>query len=143
MYYILQENCSKSRRFLGLRPRPRWRSLRRSLRPPSRNGLLAFGNRSFAPSALAISPTRTYSLVYTAIYTSTSTPWFHNFRLSYLPPNLVALATPLTMLRLTPQQTKSPSYVAVFFTTLSVSLVLFLFLNLSKPSFADLRLFIQ
>ena len=35
-----------------------------SPRPPSRKGLLAFGNRSFAPSALAISsPDRTYSLV--------------------------------------------------------------------------------
>ena len=45
--------CSKSRRFLGLR-------LRRSPRPPSRKGLLAFGNRSFAPSARAISsPART------------------------------------------------------------------------------------
>src|SRR6218665_2228454 len=44
--------CSKSRRFLELRPRPRWESLRRSTRPPSREGLLAFGNRSFAPSAL-------------------------------------------------------------------------------------------
>ena len=30
----------------------------------SRKGLLAFGNRSFAPSARAISPTQTYSLVY-------------------------------------------------------------------------------
>src|SRR6218665_4138480 len=49
--------CSKSLRFLGLRPRPRWGSLRRSPRPPCRNGLLAFGNRSFAPSALALSPT--------------------------------------------------------------------------------------
>src|SRR6218665_3912758 len=48
--------CSKSRRLLGLRPRPRWGTLRRSLRPPSREGLLAFGNRSFAPSALALSP---------------------------------------------------------------------------------------
>src|SRR6218665_4113479 len=48
--------CSKSRRLLGLRPRPRWGSLRRSLRPPSREGLLAFGNRSFAPSALALTP---------------------------------------------------------------------------------------
>src|SRR6218665_3813933 len=38
--------CSKSRR------------LRRSLRLPSRKGLLAFGNRSFAPSALAISRIR-------------------------------------------------------------------------------------
>ena len=27
--------CSKLRRFLGLRPIPRWGSLRRSLRPPS------------------------------------------------------------------------------------------------------------
>src|SRR6218665_1247279 len=44
--------CSKLRRFLGLRPRPRWGSLRRSPRSPSREGLLAFGNRSFAPSAL-------------------------------------------------------------------------------------------
>ena len=43
----------RPRRFLGLRPRPRWGSLRRSLRPPSREGLLAFGNRSFAPSALS------------------------------------------------------------------------------------------
>src|SRR6218665_365642 len=47
--------CSKLRRFLGLRPRPRWGSLRRSPTPPSREGLLAFGNRSFAPSALALS----------------------------------------------------------------------------------------
>src|SRR6218665_3859906 len=47
--------CSKLHRFLGLRPRPRWGSLRRSPRPPSREGLLAFGNRSFAPSALALS----------------------------------------------------------------------------------------
>src|SRR6218665_3334241 len=46
--------CSKSRRLLGLRPRPRWGSLRRSPRPPSRERLLAFGNRSFAPSALAL-----------------------------------------------------------------------------------------
>src|SRR6218665_1190803 len=45
--------CSKSLRF---RPRPRWGNLRRSHRPPSREGLLAFGNRSFAPSALALSP---------------------------------------------------------------------------------------
>src|SRR5688572_32741961 len=37
-------------------PRPRWGSLRRSPIPPSRYGLLAFGNRSFAPSALAIPP---------------------------------------------------------------------------------------
>jgi len=51
--------CSKSRRFLGLRPRPRWGSLRRSPRPPSRKGLLAFGNRSFVPSALAIFSTST------------------------------------------------------------------------------------
>src|SRR6218665_3838923 len=48
--------CSKSPRFLGLRPRPCWGSLRRSPRPPSRQGLLAFGNYSFAPSALALSP---------------------------------------------------------------------------------------
>jgi len=33
---------------------PRWGSLRRSLRPPSRDGLLAFGNRSFVPLAFAI-----------------------------------------------------------------------------------------
>src|SRR6218665_2613591 len=39
--------CSKSRRKL-----PCWGSLRRSPRPPSREGLLAFGNRSFTPSAL-------------------------------------------------------------------------------------------
>ena len=51
---------SKSLRFLGLRPRPRWRSLRPFPRPPSREGLLAFVNRSFAPSELAIWPTRTF-----------------------------------------------------------------------------------
>src|SRR6218665_1247897 len=44
--------CSKLLWFLGLCPRPRWGSLRRSPRPPSPEGLLAFGNRSFAPSAL-------------------------------------------------------------------------------------------
>src|SRR6218665_1164138 len=38
---------SKSRRFLGLRPRPRWGSLQRSPNPYNREGLLAFGNRSF------------------------------------------------------------------------------------------------
>src|SRR6218665_3180144 len=43
---------SKLHRFLGLRPRLRWGSLQRSPRPPSCEGLLAFGNRSFAPSAL-------------------------------------------------------------------------------------------
>src|SRR6218665_2655394 len=48
----LSRNRSKSRRFLGFRLRPRWGSLRRSPRPPSREGLLAFGNGSFAPSAL-------------------------------------------------------------------------------------------
>src|SRR6218665_1558620 len=37
-------------------PRPRWGSLRRSPRPLSREGFLAFGNRSFAPSAVALSP---------------------------------------------------------------------------------------
>jgi len=46
--------CSKSLRFLGIRPRPRWGSLRRSLR---REELLPFSNRSVAPSALAIWPT--------------------------------------------------------------------------------------
>jgi len=56
--------CSKSRRFLGLCPRPRWGSLQRSPRPASRKGLLAFRNHNFAPSARAISsPARTYSLV--------------------------------------------------------------------------------
>src|SRR6218665_4153051 len=50
MYYILQENCSKSRRFLGLRPRPRWGSLRHSPRPPIRKGFLL--------SAIAASPLR-------------------------------------------------------------------------------------
>jgi len=55
--------CSKLRRLLGLRPRPRWGSLRRSPIPPSRYGLLAFGNRSFAPSALAISPPHSDILV--------------------------------------------------------------------------------
>jgi len=58
----------------GAPPGPRWGSLRRSPRPPSRNGLLAFGTRSFASSALALSQTRTYSLVY-----------LRNFRLWYFP----------------------------------------------------------
>src|SRR6218665_3758445 len=44
MYSILAENVKNC---IGLR---------RSPRPPSREGLLAFGNCSFAPSALAISP---------------------------------------------------------------------------------------
>src|SRR6218665_1378462 len=48
--------CSKSRRFLGLRPRPRWGSLRRSLRPPSRERLLALGQRTFPPPGPAIIP---------------------------------------------------------------------------------------
>src|SRR6218665_2707741 len=52
-------------RFLGLFPRPCWGTLRRSPRPPSHKGLLAFGNRRFAPLALAIfPPARTYFLVY-------------------------------------------------------------------------------
>jgi len=59
MYSILQKNCSKSRRFLGLRPRPRWGAYD-APRTPSRKGLLAFGNRNFPPSALAISPTLTF-----------------------------------------------------------------------------------
>ena len=37
--------CSKMRWRLGLRPRPRWRSLRRSPRPPNRKRLRAFGAR--------------------------------------------------------------------------------------------------
>src|SRR6218665_3789445 len=49
LYFGLK--CSKSSRFLGLRPRPRCGSLRHSPIPPSRERLLAFGNRSFAPSA--------------------------------------------------------------------------------------------
>jgi len=36
----------------GALPQTPLGSLPRSLRPPSREGLLAFGNRSFAPSAL-------------------------------------------------------------------------------------------
>ena len=59
MYSILQENCSKSRRFLGLRPRPRWEAYD-APRILSCKGLLAFGSRSFPPSALAISPTWTF-----------------------------------------------------------------------------------
>src|SRR6218665_1468487 len=31
---------------LGIRPRPRWESLRRSPKPPSRDGLRAFGARN-------------------------------------------------------------------------------------------------
>jgi len=50
--------CSKSLRFLGLCPRSRCGSVRRSLWLPSREELHAFNNRSFTPSALAISPTR-------------------------------------------------------------------------------------
>src|SRR6218665_1924769 len=49
LYFGLK--CSKSRRFLGLRPRPHWGSLRRSPRPSSCERLLAFSNRSFVPSA--------------------------------------------------------------------------------------------
>src|SRR6218665_1655779 len=44
--------CSKFLPFLGLRPRPRWGSYDAPSRPPSREGLLALGYRSFAPSAL-------------------------------------------------------------------------------------------
>src|SRR6218665_2690033 len=40
----------------GAPPQTALGSLRRSPRPPSREGLLAFGNRSFAPLALALSP---------------------------------------------------------------------------------------
>ena len=40
--------------------RPLWGSLRYSARPPCREGLLAFGNCSFAPSELAISPTHVF-----------------------------------------------------------------------------------
>src|SRR6218665_1948643 len=36
----------------GAPPQTPWGSLRRSPRPPSREGLLAFGNHNFAPSAL-------------------------------------------------------------------------------------------
>jgi len=36
------------------------RSLQRSPRSPSHEGLHAFGNRSFAPSALAICPTHMF-----------------------------------------------------------------------------------
>src|SRR6218665_1574644 len=83
--------CSKSRRFLGLRPSPRWGSSRRSPRPPSREGLLAFGNRSFAPVALAITPTW-------VVGTSASKPRLClSYRLT-LPPNLQAVATPLPVI---------------------------------------------
>src|SRR6218665_1729326 len=56
--------CSKLRRFLGRSPRPRWERLRRSPRPHSRQGLLAFRNRSFAPSALAITQTHMFKPIY-------------------------------------------------------------------------------
>jgi|SRR6218665_2354262 len=49
--------CSKLRWFLG-------RSLRHSPRPPSQHGLLAFGNRSFATSALAISQIHMFRPIY-------------------------------------------------------------------------------
>src|SRR6218665_1433496 len=57
MHSILALNVQNCVGFLGLRPRHRWGSLRRSPKPPSRYGLLAFGSRSFAPSALTISLT--------------------------------------------------------------------------------------
>src|SRR6218665_4043318 len=53
--------CSKSRRFLGLRPRPRWGSLRCSPIPHSGKGLLAIGNRGFPPPALAIFSTHIFT----------------------------------------------------------------------------------
>src|SRR6218665_4207918 len=40
----------------GAEPQTPLGSLRRSPRPPSRERLLAFSNRSFAPSALELSP---------------------------------------------------------------------------------------
>src|SRR6218665_1979803 len=49
----------KSRSFLGLRPRPRWEAYDAPPGPLVVRGLLAFTNRSFAPSALAIFPTWT------------------------------------------------------------------------------------
>src|SRR6218665_3404583 len=68
--YSIDIKCSKSRRFLGLHLRSHLGSVRRSPRPSSHWGLLAYGNRSFAPSALAISPTRLY-------------PWLKRPRLDY------------------------------------------------------------
>jgi len=41
--------CSKMCWRLGLRPRPRWGSLRRSPRPPNREQLRAKGARDSAP----------------------------------------------------------------------------------------------
>src|SRR6218665_310761 len=76
MYSIWHNIFKKLRLFL-------WR---RSPKPPSRKGLLAFGNRSFAPSSLAISRTRR---LYSRL---PARPWLH---LRYLAPNLEVLATPL------------------------------------------------
>src|SRR6218665_3612668 len=87
-------------------------------RPPSRNGLLAFGNRSFAPSALALSPTRTYSLVY-----------LRNFRLSYFPQPRSASDAIDHAQRLKPPKTKNPSYVAVLGGQVQEVLVLVLVLG--------------
>src|SRR6218665_729149 len=56
----------------GAPPQTLLGSLRRSVRPPSCKGLLAFGNRSFASSALAIIPT------WTIYHPKNSTP--HLFR---------------------------------------------------------------
>src|SRR6218665_3954876 len=55
--YCIWHEMFKIASVSGAPPHTRWGSLRRSPRPPSLEGLLAFGNRSFAPSALAISST--------------------------------------------------------------------------------------
>src|SRR6218665_3060639 len=61
-------------------------------RPPSREGLLAFGNRSLAPAALAITPTW-------VVGTSASKPRLRlSYRLTLPPPNLQAVATPLPVI---------------------------------------------
>ena len=53
---------SKSLWFLGLCPKPHWGSLQCPPQEPSREGLLlAFRNRSFAPSVLAICSTNSAS----------------------------------------------------------------------------------
>src|SRR6218665_1325145 len=56
--------CSKSLRFLGLRPRPGWGSLRRSPRPPSREGLLSFGTRSLTYTRVLINTPASRSQVF-------------------------------------------------------------------------------
>ena len=62
IYSIFGIKCKKSRRLLGLRPRPRWGSLRRSPDPLVAMGFLL---SAITPSALTVWPTRTFSYIRT------------------------------------------------------------------------------